>query len=172
MEFAVNDGKNNTVISVDLLNAWERSDAKVDGWNRGDAISSIERYRKFLLLIASHPNLSFAPTRDIDEMWHLHMLSPRAYQEDCTRLFGEVLDHNGGFGKGEGELPVLQAVFERTARMWEDRYGEPYLTENSAGLTKCWHDCVSRCWHACSSKVDPIFQSQQDNNGMTKHALQ
>jgi hypothetical protein len=94
-----------------------------------------------------------APTKDIDEMWHLHMLSPKAYHRDCMRLFGDILDHDGGFGKGEGEGPQLQSCFEQTARMWQEMYGEAYITCPAQEATKCWHDCVGRCWHACSSKV-------------------
>lgn len=86
-------------------------------------------------------------------MWHLHMLSPRAYYEDCQRLFGCILDHDGGFGKEEAEIPILAASFERTALLWEQEYGEIYLDQHSPGneSVKCWHDCQGRCWHDCKS---------------------
>ena len=150
-----------SVISTDLLAAWHRSEHKIDGWNHEKAANAVERYQKFLLLIAKQPGLSYAPTRDIDEIWHLHMLSPRAYQHDCDRLFGDVLDHDGGFGKEEDELPILKAVFERTAAMWEEAYGEPYVVGADAQATKCWHDCQGRCWHACKSNIDPIFDKNE-----------
>ena len=41
--------------------------------------------------MARHPDRRLAPTREIDHMWHLHMLHPRAYQDDCQRVFGSVL---------------------------------------------------------------------------------
>jgi hypothetical protein len=139
-------------ISVDLLRAWERSETRPKSWTRTDAAQALRRYERFLCLIAAHPGIPQAPTRDIDEMWHLHMLSPRAYHHDCMRLFGDILDHDGGFGKGEGEAAQLQATFEQTARMWQEMYGEPYVATSEQQSTKCWHDCVGRCWHACSSK--------------------
>jgi hypothetical protein len=87
--------------------------------------------------------------------WHLHMLAPVAYHRDCTSLFGRLLDHDGGFGKGDGELPELQRVFMETAELWERAYGEPYGEDGvwvrDAVLTNCWHDCQNRCWHACSN---------------------
>ncbi|WP_437643950.1 hypothetical protein [Sorangium sp. So ce362] len=43
------------------------------------------------------------------------MLHPKAYVADCMRLFGEILDHDGGFGGTCEEEPVLQAMFVRTA---------------------------------------------------------
>ncbi len=80
------------------------------------------------------------------------MLSPKAYYRDCMRLFGDILDHDGGFGKGDGEAAQLQATFEQTSRLWLEMYGEPYVATPGQQSTKCWHDCVGRCWHACSTK--------------------
>lgn len=140
-------------ISVDLMRAWERSENKPDGWTHVDAVRALHRYERFLRLAAAHPGIPQAPTRDIDEMWHLHMLSPKAYHHDCMRLFGDILDHDGGFGKGEGEAAQLQSCFEQTSRMWQEMYGEAYVSGIVQEATKCWHDCVGRCWHACSSKV-------------------
>lgn len=114
-----------SLLSVDLLHAWERSEIKPEGQTRDDAVRALHRYERFLLLAAAHPGVPQAPTRDIDEMWHLHMLAPSAYNDDCIRLFGEVLDHDGGFGKCEDEAALLQATFEQTSRMWQEMYVEP-----------------------------------------------
>lgn len=144
-------------LSVDLLFASYRSDTFPGDWPREARVQSLLRYRKWLGLIVRHPRARMAPTSDIDLFWHLHMLSPVAYVRDCTRLFGHVLDHDGGFGKGEGELPLLKSVFEQTGAWWEQAYGEPYREDGQwmrdAVMTDCWHDCSNRCWHACSSKV-------------------
>lgn len=142
-----------SIISVDLLAAARRSDTFPQDWPEDKRRWALQRYEKFLRLAALHPGVPLAPTRDIDELWHLHMLSPRAYFEDCRRLLGRVLDHDGGFGKEPGEIPILQASFERTAALWLEAFGEAYVeTGDAPQTTKCWHDCQSRCWHACSSK--------------------
>lgn len=143
----------NQIVSVDLLAASERSDSFPQDWGREKRETAFGRYVKWLQLKMRHPKVRLAPTRDIDEFWHLHMLSPVAYYRDCMRAFGYVLDHDGGFGKAPDELPLLQNVFTNTAILWETAYGEPYredglLVEEAA--TKCWHDCQSRCWHACA----------------------
>lgn len=143
-------------VSIDLLRAWERLEHKPEGWTQADVLHAMCRYERFLGLVAAHPGLPQAPTRDIDEMWHLHMLSPRAYYDDCMRMFGDILDHDGGFGKGEDEAAQLQVTFEQTSRMWQEMYGEPYVATHGQQATKCWHDCVGRCWHACSSKLGQI----------------
>ncbi len=143
-------------ISPDLIDSYHRSESKPEGWTEVDAINALNRYEKFFLLAAKHPRAPLAPTKDIDVMWHLHMLSPKAYYEDCMRTMGEIFDHDGGYGKGEGELPKLQATFSNTEQLWLSEYGEPYRTQNELGpdgLVNCWHDCQNRCWHACSNKI-------------------
>lgn len=140
-------------VSIDLMRAWERWEDKPRDWSPARVDAAIRSYVKFLLLIAQHPNRPHAPTREIDMIWHLHMLSPRAYYTDCMALLGEILDHDGGFGHGEGEEQVLRSTFEGTAALWQQVYEEPYVISQSAdALTNCWHDCQGRCWHACSSK--------------------
>ncbi|MEX1366003.1 MAG: glycine-rich domain-containing protein-like [Nannocystaceae bacterium] len=141
------------------MEAARRSDTFPKDWPEERVRNAMERYRRFLLLAAKHQGEPIAPTRDIDEMWHLHMLSPRAYYEDCQRLMGCVLDHDGGFGKEEAEVPALVSTFERTAALWNQEYGEPYLDEGPSEtdqVVKCWHNCQSRCWHACKSNVDQV----------------
>jgi hypothetical protein len=142
------------VLSVDLLEAASRSDSIPQDWPQEQRARSLERYIKWLMLKQQHPAARMAPTRDIDLFWHLHMLSPVAYHRDCIQLFGHLLDHDGGFGKGPGELPQLQEVFTRTATWWEETYGEPYREDGrymrDVEMTNCWHDCQDRCWHACA----------------------
>ncbi|GJJ04687.1 hypothetical protein RugamoR64_52250 [Duganella rhizosphaerae] len=85
-----------------------------------------QRYQRFLALKAMHPTRAIAPTEIIDEMWHLHMLHPRAYHRDCMAFFGTILDHAPGFGSDAATRPALQRTFDRTAELWERTYGEPY----------------------------------------------
>lgn len=149
-----------TIISVDLLEAARRSESFPSDWSDAKVRRALKRYEQFLLLAAKHPGLAVAPTHDIDEMWHLHMLSPRAYYRDCMALFGEVLDHDGGFGKEPSEVAPLKATFERTVQLWEAEFGEAYVEESErkvAGVN-CWHDCQGRCWHACQSKGGDVAE--------------
>jgi hypothetical protein len=85
-----------------------------------------ERYQRFLSLKTQHPELPIAPTEIIDEMWHLHMLHPRAYYRDCMEYFGFILDHSPGYGADEATRPALERTFNRTAQLWERTFGEPY----------------------------------------------
>lgn len=141
------------LISIDLADAARRSESFPKDWSDEQLHAAIARYERFLLLAAAHRGVSLAPTRDIDEVWHLHMLRPKAYHEDCLRLLGYLLDHDGGFGKEPEELPLLQRAFSRTAEMWQEAYGEPYTAEVAEDGVNCWHNCQSRCWHACKSNI-------------------
>ena len=136
------------VFSVDLYEAARRSESETREWTREKLDESIERYRKFFSLARAGGRI--APTRDIDMVWHLHMLAPTAYHNDCMSYLGRILDHDGGFGQTSEEAAVLVEVFSETARRWEEAFGEPYVAD-MGGATKCWHDCVNRCWHACKS---------------------
>jgi|HubBroStandDraft_6_1064221.scaffolds.fasta_scaffold511100_2 hypothetical protein len=138
-------------LSVDLVRAARRSEDLSRDRSVEDLASAVDRYLKWLRLIALHPEVPIAPTRDIDRMWHLHMLHPRAYADDCQRILGFLLDHDGGFGADAEEMPVLQRVFEETSALWESEYGEPYIGGAGDGMTKCARNCVSRCQRACKT---------------------
>lgn len=139
-------------VSVDLVRAAQRSEEYFQGADAAQLQAALDRYTKFLQLAARHPDRRLAPTRDIDHMWHLHMLHPRAYQHDCQRAFGSVLDHDGGFGAVPEELPALQKTFAETADLWESEFAEPYVSDPGTGAASCKRDCQNRCWHACSNK--------------------
>lgn len=137
------------VVSVDLVQAALRSEEMREipvEQLRRDA----EDYERFLLLVQGHWDEDIAPTKAIDRMWHLHMLHPRAYYEDCIRLFGEILDHDGGFGSTADEAPVLADTFVRTSRLWQQEFGTPYLGSTVA----CKRNCVSRCQRRCKTISD------------------
>ena len=139
-------------LSVDLVRAAGRSEDLSRDNSVADSAAAVERYLKWLRLVSLHPDVAVAPTRDIDRMWHLHMLHPCAYSADCQRILGFVLDHEGGFGADPEELPILRHVFETTAVLWEAEYGEPYTggaLSAGASMTKCTRNCVSRCQRAC-----------------------
>jgi len=140
-------------LSVDLISASYRASAFPQDWSHGKREMEAARYERFLALAAKRPGLRATPTRDIDELWHLHMLHPVAYHRDCMRIFGRIFDHDGGFGTGPGELPILKAALRRFAAEWEREYGERYVEQmpsDDGGAANCWHDCSNRCWHACS----------------------
>lgn len=151
-----------TTVSVDLARSALRSPTFPKDWTQDVVHREVRRYELFLDLARRHPNQPLAPTARIDEIWHLHMTHPRAYYEDCQRLYGDILDHDGGFGSDPSELPLLQETFDKTAKLWEQEFGEPYVASHEdPRMTNCWHDCQSRCWHACKSKKTEDTNEQE-----------
>ena len=143
------------IVSIDLVAASYRSSSFPKEWSSEQREREAKRYELFLALAARYPGKPATPTREIDEFWHLHMLHPQAYYDDCMRLFGHIFDHDGGFGNGPGELPMLKSAFRDFARRWEKTYRAPYTVAGpsvDSESTDCWHQCKNCCWHACSSK--------------------
>jgi len=134
-------------ISIDLVRAALRAEGSFWSGKTADDLKAIEeRYKRFLLLVQHFPNEDLAPTRDIDEAWHLHMLNPRAYAADCARIFGDLLDHDGGFGKDSPEqLEELKAIFEHTSKRWLDMFGHEYTTGREQHRVRCIRACRVAC---------------------------
>lgn len=63
------------------------------GWNRQHTRWAIAQYLLFLGLMHYYPGQPLRPTRDVDTVWHTHILDTRKYREDCTLLFGTFMDH-------------------------------------------------------------------------------
>lgn len=136
-----------SIVSIDLVKAAARSE-ELAGIPERDLAQAAADYERFLLLAKQFPDRPIAPTKAIDRMWHLHMLHPRAYVADCMRLFGEILDHDGGFGSTVEEAPVLAEMFASTAELWAEVFGTAYVGD----AVKCTRNCVSRCQRACKTK--------------------
>jgi hypothetical protein len=129
----VEDHKENTMtrsidLSVNLVHSAEHCAGPLRTLDRATLLILEQRYKKFLALAHAHPALSLVPTGDIDEMWHLHMLHPRAYAHDCMALFGGIVDHHPDFvNAGDAARDFLDDCFAATEAMWARTYGESYM---------------------------------------------
>ncbi len=124
----------NEILSIDLVRVALRSADTLDGCTGADLQGASDRYTRFFTLCAKYPDRPLAPTRDINLMWHLHTLNPRAYFKDCQCLFGDILDHDGEFGLTDEERPEFERIFGETARLWYQEFGEPYTSERGGTL--------------------------------------
>jgi hypothetical protein len=140
-------------LSVDLVRAATGGESGFFAGVCETVVRDAERrYRQFVRLVQLHPSEPISPAKDIDEMWHLHMLHPVAYYGDCMTNFGELLDHDGGFGSASPEeWDELVAIFENTARLWRAEYNEEYGAAGGA-VAKCVKRCAKcavKCRTAC-----------------------
>lgn len=93
-------------------------------WPENLAIQLVEFYRRFLWLNYKYPGSNLVPTRDIDECWHIHILSTKRYAEDCQNLFGHYLHHQPADPSNQEEITVLQTFFDKTLQLYQKEFGE------------------------------------------------
>ena len=104
-----------------------------NGWSQERVNSALLRYMRFLCLISLYPNMAFVPTKEIDRVWHHHVLDTGKYARDCQMLFGNFLHHFPYFGlRGESDRLALQTTFARTQELFEQHFGIP-MTEEVSG---------------------------------------
>ena len=97
------------------------------GLKKEDTVRAITKYMMFLCLIHLYPNLQLVPNKEIDKVWHQHILDTEKYISDCEMLFGHIIHHFPYFEDDKN----LQIAFENTQHllaqhfninMLEDKY--------------------------------------------------
>jgi len=89
--------------NLDLSCVAKRLQAK-HGWPRYRAERAVEDYKAYLARAGRTATNNTAPSRDVDEAWHLHILDTVKYHNDCILLFGEYLHHVPRNGRRFGAL--------------------------------------------------------------------
>jgi hypothetical protein len=104
------------------------------GWPP-ERVAWVERqYRNWLFLGVKYGGETLVPTQELDIYWHNHILDTRAYAQDMQAVFGRFVHHNPYLGAGGAEsVRALITAFDRTARLYEQEYGEPFTESVYAG---------------------------------------
>lgn len=81
-------------------------------------------YRRFLTLKCLYPAVALVPSKQVDALWHAHILDTRAYREDCHQVFGRFIDHYPYFGiYGQEDQQELKNAFAHTVALYEKHFG-------------------------------------------------
>ena len=125
------------------------------GWSEKKADEILKRYRRFLYLVATNGEIKHVvPTRDIDTVWHMHVLDTRAYFADCERVFGTYLHHDPSFGAGsEAERAKLREAYEATAYRYQRIFREDYASLDrffASQFLSYEPDCIGYTLPVCS----------------------
>ena len=97
-----------------------------EGWPRQYADQMEVEYRRFLELMVKYPNDLIAPTMDVDEFWHYHILDTMKYAEDCQNVFGHFLHHFPYLGlRGEEDLTLHESAGDHMRQLYMKEYGVP-----------------------------------------------
>jgi len=106
-------------IKLKLMDAEEGQ-----GWSREYADRMELAYKRLLTLLATHPEETLAPSKDVDKFWHGHILDTLKYAEDCDKLFGTFLHHFPYFGmRGVEDAANLAKAAENTRRLYRQEFG-------------------------------------------------
>ena len=109
-----------------------------DGRNYQQVQQAIAQYLMFLLLVYLHPNIKIVPTKEIDVVWHYHILDTSKYESDCQRLFGRFLHHFPYFGlRGELDRQNLDAAFAQTSVLFQQYFGSDILADANSSKSDC-----------------------------------
>ncbi len=120
------------------------------GWTPAECDEAEVEYKRYLTLNLRYEDKAIVPTKQMDTMWHYHILDTRAYHRDTEAVFGEYFHHFPYFGmRGDEDAENLKNSFFETVELYEAEFGESML-RNQSVATDCWHDCQGRCWNACS----------------------
>ncbi|AFY81430.1 glycine-rich domain-containing protein [Oscillatoria acuminata] len=85
---------------------------------------ALSRYLMFLCLLYLYPHLAIAPNREIDHVWHQHILDTSKYAQDCQMLFGQFIHHFPYFGiRDPGDQEQLQDAFAQTEALFQTHFG-------------------------------------------------
>jgi hypothetical protein len=92
------------------------------GWTRRQADSACQLYKNFLLLNVKYgPDSGLAPSQEIDEIWHSHILDTAHYMQDCQNIFGYYLHHAV---VEQESIPVTdEQAFAKTQRLYLQEFG-------------------------------------------------
>ena len=98
--------------------------ARENRWSHGFALQVIEEYKKFcyLAMQAGHP---VAPSEEVDQAWHLHLLHTRSYWEEfCGKALGQPF-HHGPTRGGPEERAKFQSWYQATLDSYARTFGKP-----------------------------------------------
>jgi hypothetical protein len=80
------------IASIDLSKVKVTMQEPDGGAYSLETVNDLEiQYREFLYVAGTNDRAR--PTKEVDQMWHQHILDTRAYHEDCNRVFGKMIHH-------------------------------------------------------------------------------
>jgi hypothetical protein len=97
------------------------------------ADEAVTMYRCFLKLCVLYPGTAIVPTRQLDHVWHTHMLDTEKYRADCADVFGAFMDHFPYAGlRGEDDRCAWRKDFDRTRDLFRKHFGVDIGTQPAA----------------------------------------
>jgi hypothetical protein len=118
--------KVNATVDLDWIRRKLADTEDGPGWS-DEKTAAVEReYRRFLALCLAEPSRPTVPYKEVDEMWHAHILDTEKYARDCQNLFGFFYHHFPYFGmRGAEDAQNLRDAYDETIARYEAAFGTP-----------------------------------------------
>ena len=115
------------IEQMDLSNIMMKM-VREEAWLQRDVEQAIHMYRHFLYLSKKYQGqYAIVPTRDIDCVWHYHILDTRQYCIDSNAIFGDYHHHYPYFGiDQQSDIHDLNRAFLQTEQLYQKEFAEPY----------------------------------------------
>jgi hypothetical protein len=110
----------------------------------------VDEALKFVAACSRNPGTGLAPSRIVDEGWHVLILYTAMYAELCTTLGGPFVHHYPGYDPTDYDPPILDRTRETIAALgWEtdpELWGPPSDETLVSVAAKCQHapECTIR----------------------------
>ncbi len=125
------------------------------GLSVAGADQAVALYRGFLKLCALYPGVTLVPTRDVDQVWHAHMLDTAKYRADCDEAFGRFIDHFPYAGlRGEQDQRFWADDFARTRQLFLQHFGVDLGVQAGASVCHNHGDGSDCCVGSISRSAD------------------
>lgn len=160
------------IAEVDLSDVINRV-LEETGMSAGRVADAVDEYRKFLFLAAlGTPKMSMC-SKDVDEVWHSHILFTNEYADFCFRVYGGYLHHAPKTARApldsDGAInfkEAYEAVFGELHPIWHG-YSmakcilKPPICDDGAG--RCTGECGD-CGE-CKEDVGKCIQESDKDKG-------
>ena len=110
------------------------------GWTPGRFEIAEKEYRRFLTLCKMHPDQPITPGRDVDSIWHRHILNTKRYMVDSQDYFGYYL-HHSPHSRIEAGTTNANDVWLNTLYLYEQAFGEKPVEGWLNGMSICNGGC-------------------------------
>jgi hypothetical protein len=88
----------------------------------------LEKYQRFIQIMATYPLHVAVPTLDVDLGWHTHQLSPRSYYDYTVSKCKKLIDHDDKMDED-----TLNSGFEWTSKTYQKLFNGVYSE------CTCWY---------------------------------
>ncbi len=100
---------------------------KSQKWSKDEAQFACNQYKNFLFLLKKYQEKKefLVPTKDIDEVWHNHILDTVNYEKDCKKIFGRFIHHDPASENDKEKHTILKQAFKVTQDLYIKEFGVP-----------------------------------------------